>query len=211
MQVRPLSSAPLSFDRVDHPVEAMLAPTADVVSLQVADSMLRRAPGVEVQDTVTDAQGRRAEMRYRIEPTATGYTISGSAGDNPIQETVELVPMGNRARGRIGGSQDCMDTQMVMGGWYLAGQVGEVPVQEQVSFHPWASGLLVSARFGPSSLEMQMVPSPEGPMVLQGTFDGQPFEGRMSAGDSPDSVQVVREFAGYRWVQEIRALGAARR
>ena len=84
MQVRPAAPAPLAFDRVDQPVEALAAPTVDVVSLQMADSMLQRAEAVEVHDTITDPQGGTAELSYRIEPAPQGFSIKGTAGDNPI-------------------------------------------------------------------------------------------------------------------------------
>ncbi len=204
MQIRP-NPHPIRFDRVDNPIEAMAAPSADAVAGLVTGQMLNRTPIVDVHNTIQAPDGTRTEMTYRMEKTPTGLRITGQAGQERIDETVSSGMMGLQVQGRVGASDDRMRIDTTFGGFAYHGQVGDVAVRQQLAMHPLSLGFQLTGQFGPALLHLVGQANAQGTATnLRGDLDGQPLTGTIQGGPTPDSILVTREVDGYHWIQEIR-------
>ncbi len=204
VQIRP-TPHPIRFDRVDHPLEAMAAPSADALAGLVTGQMLNRTPIVDVHNTIQAPDGTRTEMTYRMEKTPTGLRISGQAGGERIEESVSSDMLGLQVQGRLGASSDQMRIDTTVGGFAYHGQVGDIPVRQRLAMNPFAMGFQLTGQFGPALLHMTGQANAQGTATtLQGDLDGKPLTGSIQGGPTPESILVTREVDGYHWIQEIR-------
>lgn len=204
MQIRS-NPYPIRFDRVDNPIEAMVAPSVDSVSGLITGKMLDRLPVIDIHNTIQAPDGSQTEMFYRMEKMPDGIRIRGQAGGETIEEFVDTRSMSLQMQGRIGGSQERLVVTPTMGGFVYEGQIGDVPVRQQLGLDPWTLGFQLAGQFGPALLQLVGSPVQDGTkMALQGSLDGRPVSGTIEGGQVPDSMIITRDVDGYQWVQEIR-------
>lgn len=206
MEIR-CNPSPLRFDRVDRPLEALVAPSVDSVSGLITGKMLDRVPIIDVHNTLVGPDGSRTEVSYRMQKGFDGLHIHGQAGGEVIEEYVDTRSMYLQMQGRIGNSAERLVVGPVMGGFQYEGQVGDMPIRQQLGLNPYTMGFQMVGQIGPALMHLVGEPTRDGTsMALRGDLDGRPVTGSIQGGPVANSMIVTREVDGYHWIQEIRGL-----
>lgn len=184
-----------------------MVPSVEAVSGMITGSLIDHSQAIEVHNSFRAPDGTETEMSYRLDKTPPGLQITGTVGGHPIEESVDTRTFRYRVLGRIGESVERLDIFPVMGGFRHVGQVGDVPVHQDIALLPWQQAFRITAHFGPALMALLVAPSPGGTYSIEGHLDGRPVTGSIGPGDTPGSIRIERQVAGYQIVSEILPIG----
>lgn len=162
----PVSAAAVEFDlsRIDTPVEAMLMPVVDLVTVLGVDSQYKRSSvSLKAGDETLD---------YTFRRTATGAAIDGSMNGRPFHlDMNDGSPPGATFEGKTPGGDIQGQLQVVpAAGLHVSGQAGEVPFEEILVVNPFGGRLVavIKGKIGGQTLEESLKEGPNGTLVVEG-------------------------------------------